>query len=259
MAVTLTKRRLGDTALSLAPISLGTVKFGRNTDIKYPNAFELPSDEALVSLLRDCQDLGINLLDTAPAYGSSESRLGKLLPGKRQDWILCTKAGETYEQQASHYDYSQAAIETSVEQSLERLNTDYLDIVLIHSDGNDLDIIHRSDAVQTLIDLKAQGLIGYIGMSPKSPKGAAAAMAFSDVLMLTLNLEDQSHLAVIGEASNQGCGILLKKVFASGHQAAAESLAYVLGNERIHSAVIGTLNADHLRSNAEFASSLRAP
>ena len=61
-------------------LGLGTVKFGRNQKIKYPT-FELPSDQAVCQLLDDAQNYGINLLDTAPAYGIAEERLGQLLGG----------------------------------------------------------------------------------------------------------------------------------------------------------------------------------
>jgi len=76
-------RSLGRSQLKLSQLGLGTVKLGRNTDVKYPAGFELPSDEAVVELLNEASRLGINVLDTAPAYGHSETRLGDLLPGYR--------------------------------------------------------------------------------------------------------------------------------------------------------------------------------
>ena len=75
--------KLGRCDLETGRISLGTVKFGRNTDVKYPKKFELPEDKVIVDLLSKAQELGVNLLDTAPAYGNSEHRIGQLLPGRR--------------------------------------------------------------------------------------------------------------------------------------------------------------------------------
>ena len=81
-------RTLGSTGMSLSPLGLGTVKFGRNQGVKYPSHFDLPSDQQIRNLLAQAQDLGINLLDTAPAYGISEERLGPLLAGQRADWLI---------------------------------------------------------------------------------------------------------------------------------------------------------------------------
>src|SRR3990167_585300 len=88
---------LGSTDIFVSPIGLGTVKFGRNQGVKYPAHFTLPSDKEITTLLHLCLELGINLLDTAPAYGTSEERIGKCLPTSRKDWVIITKAGETFE------------------------------------------------------------------------------------------------------------------------------------------------------------------
>jgi hypothetical protein len=87
---------LGATGLRVSPLGLGTVKFGRNQGVKYPQPFELPSDREALALLEQAWDLGINLLDTAPAYGDSEERLGRLLRQCRRDWVIVTKVGEEF-------------------------------------------------------------------------------------------------------------------------------------------------------------------
>ena len=248
--------KLGRCNLETGRISLGTVKFGRNTDVKYPKKFELPEDKVIVDLLSEALELGVNLLDTAPAYGNSEQQIGQLLPGRRQDWILCTKTGEQYAAGKSSYDFSRHAVTDSVAQSLRHLKTDYLDIVLIHSNGDDLSILHQTDAFTTLERLKEKGDIRYIGMSTTSAEGSVAALDVSDVLMLTLNLEDQSNIDVITAAEKKGTGILLKKVFASGHQTPEENLTFALGQRGVHSAVVGTIDSGHLKENVSFADHL---
>ena len=60
-------RPLGATGLAVSPLGLGTVKFGRNAGVKYPRPFDLPSDQQALTLLETAWELGINLLDTAPA------------------------------------------------------------------------------------------------------------------------------------------------------------------------------------------------
>ncbi len=247
---------LPGTDLKIGRIALGTVKLGRNADVKYPKPFDLPTDGEVSKLLDTARSLGVNLIDTAPAYGISEQRLGQLLPGERSDWIISTKCGEQFDERGSHYDFSGKAARESIERSLNQLKTDYLDIVLIHSDGNDLDIIQNTDLVDTLQKIKAEGVIRYIGMSTKTIEGGLAALSFSDLLMVTLNLTDQTQLPVIKAAHEAGKGILLKKVFASGYQSAKESLGFAFGTEGVNAAVVGTMNPDHLAANVELAKDL---
>ena len=246
------RRELGSTGIRVAPLSLGTVKLGRNTGVKYSEAFELPEDEAIVALLQLAATSGINMLDTAPAYGGSEERIGRLLPGQRQDWILSTKVGEFFDGTSSHFDYSSKAIEASVQQSLSRLRTDYLDIVLIHSNGSDEDIIAHTDALETLHRLKEKGVIRSLGMSVKTLAGGLAALNVTDVLMVTFNLKDRSQVPVMQGAAERGVGILLKKVLDSGHsQDPARSLTEALALPGVHSVVIGTLSTHHLQGNID--------
>ena len=113
-------RPLGRTGLRVSPIGLGTTKLGRTQALKYPEPFELPSDDQIRELLATAREFGVNLIDTAPAYGTSEERLGALLPN-RSDWVIVTKAGEEFVDGPSHFDFSPAAITRSVERSLQRL------------------------------------------------------------------------------------------------------------------------------------------
>ena len=77
--MSLQQRPLGNTGMTVSVLGLGTVKLGRNQAVKYPEPFELPDDAQARRLIDRARDLGINLLDTAPAYGTSEERLGRLL------------------------------------------------------------------------------------------------------------------------------------------------------------------------------------
>src|SRR5690606_41338643 len=84
---------------------------------------------------------GIRHLDNAPADGTNEERLDPLLQGQRQDWVLCTKVGEEFVDGQSRFDFSAAHTRFSVQRSLPRLHTDYLDLVLVHSSGDDLTVL----------------------------------------------------------------------------------------------------------------------
>jgi len=99
-------RPLGSTGLTVSPLGLGTVKLGRDQGVKYPNGFQIPGDDEARMLLRQARDLGINLIDTAPAYGRSEERLGPLLRGQRQDWVIVSKVGEEFVDGQSTHDFS---------------------------------------------------------------------------------------------------------------------------------------------------------
>lgn len=256
----LPRRRLGRTGVEVGVLGLGTVKLGRNQGVKYPQNFAIPDDAAVRKLLAVAADLGINLIDTAPAYGSSEARLGQLLPGPRERWVLCTKVGEDFAAGVSHHDFSPAAVRESVERSLCRLRTDWLDLVLIHSDGNDLDIIERSGALEALAELKRAGQLRAFGMSTKTLAGGLRAAELCDVLMVTWNLADESQVPVIDRCHQLGTGVLIKKALASGHAATGgdpvrAAFAQLLGHPGVASLVVGTIDPAHLRANVTAARS----
>lgn len=244
-------RSLGTTGLQVSRIGLGTVKFGRNTAVKYPTAFDLPDDSALQTLIGVARDCNINLIDTAPAYGTSETRLGKLLRGQRHEWIIATKVGEYFEDNTSTFDFSPDATRASVEASLRRLNTDFLDIVLVHSDGNDEAIIRHSGALETLSRLKSVGTIRAFGISTKTLAGARLALDLCDVIMVAYSAADTSHAEILELAAARQKGVLVKKALDSGHVTdPLASLRFVLGHHAVSSAIVGTINPDHLRANA---------
>ena len=254
--MSLSKRQLGQSHIDVSVLGLGTVKFGRNQEVKYPAAFSLPSDRELIALLDQARSLGINFLDTAPAYGSSEQRLGKLLTD-RQDWVICTKVGEEFRNGKSYYDFSETHVRHSIERSLRNLNTDYLDIVLVHSDGNDMHIIESTACLPTLMDLKEKGLIRAVGMSTKSLDGGLKAVELSDLVMVTYNPSTPNDAEVIRYANSLNKGVLIKKALNSGHVATAgensieENLKFALTPAGVSSVIVGTINPAPLRENVE--------
>ena len=246
------RRTLGKTGIQASLLGLGTVKLGRNRGLKYQNHFGLPTPAEARRLLDGARVLGVNLLDTAPAYGDSEALLGELLVGQRHDWVLVTKAGEEFDGTHSIYNFTPEHIATSVRRSLKRLRTDYVDVALIHSNGEDQRIIQEFGALDCLADLKAQGLIRTLGLSHKSPAGGRAALAAgADVLMATLNAANTSEAALVREAHAQGCGVLVKKALNSGQGQPAD-LTAIAAHPGVTSILVGTLNPDHLAENARL-------
>lgn len=245
-------RSLGQTDLTISPIGLGTVKFGRNTDVKYPSSFKLPDNSQLDALVRTAKELGINFLDTAPAYGGSEKKIGEIIQADRSDWVISTKVGEQYENGVSKFDFSAEATRASIEHSLHCLRTDYLDIVLIHLHENDEHTLLHSDVVGELVKLKEKGMIRSIGASTKTVAGGLLALDLTDLVMVTYNPQDTTQSAVLETAHERGKGVIVKKALASGHASnIAKNLEFVLGRKGVSSAIVGTINPQHLRANVQ--------
>ena len=248
-------RPFGSTGLDVSPLGLGTVKFGRDKGLKLPGAFVIPSDREAADLIALAADLGINLIDTAPAYGSSEERLGGLLAGQRDRWVICSKVGEEFDNETglSHFDFSPSHVRSSVERSLRRLRTDRIDMVLVHSDGRDLALIAEG-VLDTLDRLKSEGSIRAFGMSTKTVAGAIASLKRADCAMVTYNLADVSERPAIEHAAALRKGILIKKPLASGHLGGAtveDSFRHILSCPGVGSIIAGTIDPHHLRANVE--------
>ncbi|NCX94016.1 MAG: aldo/keto reductase [Gammaproteobacteria bacterium] len=260
------RRSLGSTGIMVSPLGLGTVKFGRNEGVKYPSSYKIPDLEFFKNFLAYAKAMGINTIDTAPAYGLSEERLGTLLKGQRQDWVIIDKAGEEFEKGKSTFHFDAYSIEKSVKRSLQRLQTDYIDVLLIHSDGNDLQIIQEYDVFNTLARLKQLGLIRAYGMSTKTLEGGIATVKAADVVMATYNPLHKGEEQVLELAQQMHKGVFIKKAFASGHldkfghqkpvpyimQSIFEKLA-------VSSVITGTINPQHLKESVEAVNQIFKP
>lgn len=238
---------------AVSRLGFGSFKIGRNEGIKYPTGYSLPTDAQVSTLLNGILDLGCNVIDTAPAYGLSEERIGRAIGHRRKEFVLSTKVGETFEAGQSTYDYSAASVRASIERSLRRLATDYLDVVFVHSNGDDRQIIEETDVVATLLDLRSAGIVRAVGMSGKTIAGAQLALPWADALMVEYNLKDQSHHSVITEAADRGLAVFVKKGLGSGNLPAAESIRFVLNHTGVSSLIVGGLNLGHFAENFAVA------
>lgn len=244
-------RPLGSSGLMVSPLGLGTTKLGRNEKVKYPQSFELPSDADVRELFATARHAGINLIDTAPAYGTSEARIGALLPDP-QSWVVATKVGETFEDGRSSFDFSARAIRDSVARSCRLLRRERLDVVLLHCDDDDVAVLQDGEALRALTDLRREGRIAAVGASTKTVRGGFAAVTLCDVVMLAYNRADRSQRPVIDAAMRAGKGVLIKKPLDSGHDGdPGAALAAIAAEPGIDSAIVGTVNRDHLRANCE--------
>ena len=238
--------------LDISRLSLGTVKFGRNQKIKYPTSFTLPSDREIEILLEKAIDLGINALDTAPAYGFAERRIGQALGANSKNWIIGTKVGEYFEDGASTFDFSHKSTLQSLERSLSNLQRTTLDYVLLHSDGDDINCL-QSEAQQALFEYKRMGVVRQIGISCKTKSGAMRAIDMGlDIIMVELNLNTQENLEICQLASDSNVKVLVKKGLSSGYANVKTSLNWLAQQNSISSIVLGTISCEHLTDNARI-------
>jgi aryl-alcohol dehydrogenase-like predicted oxidoreductase len=240
---------------NVSPLGLGTVKFGRNTSVKYPGGegFALPSDPEIEALLDLALDCGINLIDTAPAYGIAEDRLGQLLGVRREKFFLVTKTGEEFDGVKSQYIFHAAHTRMSVERSLKRLKTDYIDAVLVHSNRDDAEVLKNSAVLETLALLKDEGKIGSFGASTYSIEGGRLAVDLSDCVMVAYNKTYTDERSVIDYAYEKGKAVLVKKGLASGHIGGlgdlGDNIRFVTETPGVTSLVFGSLKPDNILAN----------
>jgi aryl-alcohol dehydrogenase-like predicted oxidoreductase len=161
-------------------------------------------------------ELGVNVFDTAPGYasGRSEALLGDALAGRRAEVVLCTKFGHTAE---GGTDWKASSIEAGIEQSLERLKTDYLDIVLLHSPPPEL-LDGSSPHYGELARLQASGMIRWYGASVDFGASVDQLIDTTDsqVLEIWFNSIQQEPLPALERAAAKGVGVIVKVPLDSG-------------------------------------------
>lgn len=146
-------RYLGRSALQVSPLCLGAMMFGGETD--EPTAKRI-IDKAF--------DQGINFIDTADVYhaGRSEEIVGRAIAQQRDSWVIATKFGFPSQPGPNHQGQSRKWIMQSVEASLKRLGTDYIDILYFH---RALANVPMEEGVRAIGDLIRQGKLRYFGVS----------------------------------------------------------------------------------------------
>ncbi len=146
-------RTLGRTGIKVSPYALGTLMFATSMGND-------PADSARI--IHKAIDAGINVVDTADAYGDSEEVVGKALEGRRDDVVLATKVGRPIGQDPNRQGASRRWIVAAVEGSLRRLGTDHIDLYQLHRPDPDTDI---EETLAALTDLIRSGKVRAIGAS----------------------------------------------------------------------------------------------
>ena len=146
-------RTLGGTGIKVAPYALGAMMIASRMGNE--------ADDS-IRIIQKALDAGINLIDTADAYGDSEDVVGRALRGRRERVVLATKVGRPVGEDPTHQGASARWILQAVENSLRRLQTDYIDLYQIHRPDPDTDM---EETLSALTDLVRNGKIRAFGTS----------------------------------------------------------------------------------------------
>lgn len=223
-------RQLGSTGIKVSEIGFGAWGIGGNNRgaVAYG---PVDADEARLALLA-AVDAGVTLFDTADFYGfgHSETVLGETLKPHRSNVVLATKCGML--DAAGKQDFSAKYIRSALEDSLRRLQTDYIDLYQLHSPPIEL-VVREGDILSTLQDLERSGKIRAFGISVRSPEDGLTAvrdLGF-DCLQANFNLIDQRALdsGLMQLCEKRGAGIIARTPlvfgFLTGHYAATDQFS----------------------------------
>ena len=272
-------RTLGDTGLEVSEIGLGATQLGN---------LAIPPNQA-EAVLKGALDSGINFIDTAARYFESEERIGRFVSHRREEFIVATKCGGYRLQNEngefeSHEDYSPKGILETIDRSRRRMNLDVIDIVQFHGLPGEAD--DRKEAFDALHEAKERGWARFVGLSAD---GMAAIDSVADWPLDTHELNynilwQEPDRDLIPLLQGFGRGIIAKRPVANAvyignqydlgeeanrmrkrmEQFPLEELAgqmplfefvlrFTLSNPAITTAIIGTANPDHVKTNAALS------
>lgn len=245
------RRKLGKTGVSVSIFSLG----GESTLERADRAAEAEK------IINQAIDLGVNYLDTAPAYGmgGSESNFGRVLSYRRSEVFLATKTG----------DRSYDGTMRQVEKSLARLQTDYIDLYQLHDMQTREDlkrVLAEDGAIKALEQLKKEKVILNMGITGhKDPALLLQAIKEYpfDCLLMSLNAGDPHYRSfkqeLLPEAVRQNLGVIAMKVTAVGRIFCKKGIAkmdqafgYTLSHP-VSTAIIGISTIAELEENVRIA------
>ncbi|HLE91457.1 MAG TPA: aldo/keto reductase [Anaerolineales bacterium] len=203
-------RPFGNTGMSVSEIGLGAWQLAN------PDWGVNDRSEAL-RIIQKALEAGCNFFDTAPGYGRgrSEELLGEGLKSVRKEVIICTKFGHTAE---GVTDFSTNAIRPSIEASMHRLQTDYLDIVLMHNPPREMMDGRVASQYEEFEKLKAAGKIRDYGVSLdwREEVEMVVDTTKSKALEVFFNALYQEPLPAFQKAQENGVGIIVKVPLDSG-------------------------------------------
>lgn len=166
------------------------------------------SEDAAGTLLNRAVDLGVTFVDTAPGYGLAEARIGRHLSYRRGDFVLATKCGYGVD---GVEDWTPACITAGVDQALQRLQTDYIDVMLFHSCPRD--VLARPGLIEALEAAVQAGKVRVAGYSGENEDLAfALSTGRFGAIECSVNPFDQRGLGtLVADAAARGVGVIAKR------------------------------------------------
>jgi len=212
------KRKLGNTSLEVSEIAFGGVEIGLPYGIGIQSESDMLTENEAIDLLHASLDAGINFFDTARLYGNSETIMGKAFMGKRQNVILSTKCRHFRNREGQllpGYDLKKY-IEDSLQESLDALQTDYVDVFMLHQ--ADEEILDNEIITTAFSGIKDRGIARTIGASTYSIGETEKAIHSGvwDMVQLPFNLMDQRQQKLFDVAEQKGVGIVIRSVLLKG-------------------------------------------
>ena len=273
--VDLPKRALGRTGIQTTMLGYGAMEL-RGT----PRGRDVTETQA-ETILHAVLDAGINYIDTSIDYGLSEERIGRYISGRRSEYYLASKCGclvgapPAPRGQRSPHVFTRDNITAGVEQSLTRMQTDYLDLVQFHASPSK-QALEEHGALEAVQELKQAGKVRFIGMSSTLPHLLDhVAMGVFDVFQIPYSAVEREHEAVISAASEAGAGIVIRGGAAKGAPSADKHegtqwqrwqqvalddlledmtamefiLRFTFSHPEMDTNIVGTINPAHLQDN----------
>src|ERR1700693_182593 len=198
------KRRLGTTDMEVSVLGFGGSEIG----------YERASAETVARLLNSALDAGLNVIDTAECYYNSEEFIGQAVGNRRNDFYLSTKCGHPHGME-SGANWSKASILESVERSWERLKTDRLDLLQLHSCSEAE--LRKGEVIDALQTAREKGHTRYIGYSGDSHAAHFAVQCGAfDTLQTSINIADQEAINLtVPLAREKQIGVIAKRPIAN--------------------------------------------
>jgi aryl-alcohol dehydrogenase-like predicted oxidoreductase len=217
-------RILGRTGLKASEVGVGGAQFGLRDYMGRWDPHTPQAKKATKTTIQRALDLGYNYFDTAPGYGDgrSEVMMGDALAGHREKVTIATKVSEGQ--------WTPDGIRSSVEGSLRRLRTEWIDVIQFHGGANwyhpdEVSAILQGGGLETFLQLQEEGKVRYLGFTTEGPSAGVerliATGAF-DVMQVRYNLmyqhpsDFENNQGVIRQADAQGMGIVLMRPMTSG-------------------------------------------
>ena len=214
-------RTLGQTGLRISEVGLGAMPFGGMVTQADGTSFGWTGteDQECIALVHRCEELGVNLVDSAEAYGNGhgEAVLGEALKGRRDRWIIATKVNPNQGTTADTPDEAavRQRITEACEQSLQRLQTDYIDIYQLHRIPHDWAM---PAAMSTLAELNQAGKIRCYGISTNDRGAIDRLRELGPLHMLQIgyNMLERGADELLNWARDEQIGTLIRVPLAKG-------------------------------------------